>query len=169
MNNAKKINEIIIRQVREADLEAVVAVEATCFPSAEAASKRAIATRIEAFKTHFFVATYKDEVIGFINGAVINEERIYDELFEEARLHNPLGHYQAIYSLAVHPAYGHCGIGSLLMQQMITKGKDDQRKGVILTCKETLLPFYERFGYKNLGVSASVHGGAVWYDMLLTI
>ena len=27
--------------------------------------------------------------------------------------------------------------------------------------------FYEQFGYKSLGVSASVHGGAVWYDMIL--
>ena len=26
---------------------------------------------------------------------------------------------------------------------------------------------YEKFGYRNLGVSASVHGGAVWYDMIL--
>ena len=25
----------------------------------------------------------------------------------------------------------------------------------------------EKFGYKNLGVSKSVHGGAVWYDMIL--
>ena len=38
---------------------------------------------------------------------------------------------------------------------------------MILTCKEGLIPFYEAFGYRNLGVSASVHGGAMWYDMVL--
>ena len=25
----------------------------------------------------------------------------------------------------------------------------------------------KKFGYKNMGVSESVHGGAVWYDMIL--
>ena len=38
---------------------------------------------------------------------------------------------------------------------------------MILTCKDRLIPYYEKFGYRNLGVSASVHGGAVWYDMIL--
>lgn len=163
------INDIIIREVEMTDLEAVAAVEAMCFPPAEAASKASIETRIAAFKQHFFVAVYEDEVIGFINGAVINEEKIYDELFEKASLHNPQGYYQAIYSLAVHPTYGRCGVGHLLMQTMIKKSEQDGRKGVILTCKDKLLPFYEQFGYENLGVSASVHGGAVWYDMLLNI
>ena len=36
-----------------------------------------------------------------------------------------------------------------------------------MTCKDRLIGFYERFGYKNLGLSQSVHGGAVWYDMIL--
>ena len=25
----------------------------------------------------------------------------------------------------------------------------------------------KKFGYKNKGISKSVHGGAVWYDMIL--
>ena len=37
----------------------------------------------------------------------------------------------------------------------------------ILTCKEKLIGFYEKFGYVNLGISDSKHGGAVWYDMIL--
>ena len=45
--------------------------------------------------------------------------------------------------------------------------KQSGRKGLILTCKEGLIGFYEQFGYKNMGISASVHGGAVWYDMIL--
>ena len=40
-------------------------------------------------------------------------------------------------------------------------------RGMILTCKAALIPYYERFGYRNKGISASVHGGAVWYDMVL--
>ena len=34
-------------------------------------------------------------------------------------------------------------------------------------CKQALIHYYEKFGYRLLGLSASQHGGAVWYDMLL--
>ena len=56
---------------------------------------------------------------------------------------------------------------SLLMEHMIGDARAKGRKGLILTCKDRLIHYYEKFGYKNMGVSASVHGGAVWYDMLL--
>lgn len=41
------------------------------------------------------------------------------------------------------------------------------RKGCILTCKDKLLHYYEKFGFKNCGISQSMHGGAIWYDMRL--
>ena len=53
------------------------------------------------------------------------------------------------------------------MEHMIGDARAKGRKGLILTCKDRLIHYYEKFGYKNMGVSASVHGGAVWYDMLL--
>lgn len=42
------------------------------------------------------------------------------------------------------------------------------RAGVVLTCKERLIPYYERFGFRNEGLSASTHGGETWYQMRLT-
>ena len=50
---------------------------------------------------------------------------------------------------------------------MIEDAKNKGRKGLILTCKDRLIHYYAKFGYKNLGISESVHGGAVWYDMIL--
>ena len=38
---------------------------------------------------------------------------------------------------------------------------------MILTCKKHLIDFYSGFGFVNCGISKSVHGGAVWYDMEL--
>ena len=57
----------------------------------------------------------------------------------------------------------------LLMEHMIGDARAKGRRGSILTCKDRLIHYYEKFGYKNMGVSASVHGGAVWYDMLFGI
>ena len=156
-----------IRPVEKTDLDAVTAVEAICFPAAEAATRESFEQRIAAFPECFFVAEYEGNIIGFINGCVTDERTIRDEMFEDSSLHNPNGCYQSIFGLDVIPEYQRQGIAAELMSHLIADAKDKGRKGLILTCKDRLIHYYAKFGYKNLGVSASVHGGAVWYDMLL--
>jgi hypothetical protein len=39
---------------------------------------------------------------------------------------------------------------------------------VVLACKEDKVPYYEKFGFVNEGLSGSRHGGATWYQMRLT-
>ena len=40
--------------------------------------------------------------------------------------------------------------------------------GVVLTCKDRLIHYYEKFGFVNEGLTAkSTHGGAEWYQMRL--
>ena len=53
------------------------------------------------------------------------------------------------------------------MERAIQQAKAQGRAGLVLTCKERLLPYYARFGFVNEGVSSSAHGGAVWYQMRL--
>ena len=69
--------------------------------------------------------------------------------------------------LDVVPELRNQGLAARLMRQLIAEAKEKERKGLILTCKDRLIKYYERFGYRNLGISRSVHGGAVWYDMIL--
>lgn len=38
---------------------------------------------------------------------------------------------------------------------------------MILTCKDHLIHYYQKFGFVHQGVSVSCHGGAKWNDMLL--
>lgn len=159
---------IKIRQVNMGDLDAVTKVEEICFPSEEAASLESLKKRIETFPESFFVAeTSPGAIIGFVNGCVINDTVIQDALFKDAKLHNPKGVYQSIFGLDVIPGYRNHGIAAQLMNYIIETSKAAGRKGVVLTCKERLIHYYEKFGYKNMGVSESVHGGAVWYDMIL--
>ena len=159
---------IKIRQVNMRDLDAVTKVEEICFPSEEAASLESLKKRIETFPESFFVAeTAPGEIIGFVNGCVINDTVIQDVFFKDAALHNPQGAYQSIFGLDVIPGYRNHGIAAQLMNHIIETSKAAGRKGVILTCKRRLIHYYEKFGYKNMGVSESVHGGAVWYDMIL--
>lgn len=160
---------IKIRQAVTEDLDAITKVEASCFPEAEAATKISLEERIKTFSESFFVAEVDEKIIGFVNGCVINGTVIYDQLYENTKLHNQNGDYQTIFGLDVVSEYRNQGIAAQLMNYMIEASKVAGRKGVILTCKERLIHYYSKFGYKNMGVSESVHGGAKWYDMTLLI
>lgn len=159
--------DISIRQVMPEDLEAVARVEKICFPEAEAASRDSFSQRIAAFPESFFVAEKGGEVVGFINGCAADGRIIRDEMFEDTGFHKADGAYQCIFGLDVLPEYQHMGLATRLMRHMIEDARSKGRRGLALTCKDRLIGFYEGFGYKNLGVSESVHGGAVWYDMIL--
>ncbi|PHV72374.1 GNAT family N-acetyltransferase [Sporanaerobium hydrogeniformans] len=156
-----------IRSVTAQDIDTITQIEALCFPIAEAASFATFKERIETFPDCFFVAEYQGKMIGFINGCCTQDKTISDKLFESASSHDPKGIYQAIFGLDVLPEYRRQGVAALLMQHMIAAAKTRGCKGVILTCKKQLIPYYSKFGYTNQGLSHSVHGGATWYDMIL--
>lgn len=155
-----------IRQAVWTDLGAIARVEAECFPGAEAADEAQFAGRLKAFGEHFRVLEAEGGIAGFINGMVTDERAIRDEMFADASLHREDGAYQSVFGLAVLPQYRKRGYGARLMKALIEASEREGRKGCILTCKEGLIPYYEKFGYRCLGRSLSAHGGAVWYDML---
>ncbi len=157
-----------IRTAQMSDLDAVTEIEAACFPAAEAASRQSMASRLAAFPAHFYIAEQNGTPIGFVNGSVGNSTVIEDEMYENAALHNPHGAWQMVFGLDVLPAHRHTGVAHALMQRLIEDARVQGRAGVVLTCKEHLIGFYEQFGFCCKGTSASVHGGAIWYDMRLT-
>lgn len=159
--------DITIRRASIEDLYAVAKVETSCFPETEAATRVSLEQRIKIFPESFFVAEIEGKIIGFINGCIINETVIYDELYKDSTLHIPDGDYQTIFGLDVIEDYRKQGIAAQLMNYMIEVSKVAGRKGIILTCKEKLIHYYTKFGYINKGLSESVHGGADWYNMIL--
>ena len=149
------------------DLDQAAQVELNCIPAAEAADRAALNARLEAFGESFLVAEADGRIIGFINGAVTDEKTIADKMFAAISLHDPEGVFESLYGLDLIEEYRHMGVASRLMEAMIETAGKQGRKGIILTCKDRLIGYYEKFGYVNMGVSKSVHGGAVWYDMVL--
>lgn len=150
------------------DLDAITALEIACFPPAEAAKREAFAERISAFPNHFWLLLDNGELIGMINGMVTNTPKLTDEMYEDATLHDENGAWQMIFGVETLPEYRRKGCAARIMQRVIEDAKQQGRKGLVLTCKGELIPFYEQFGFVSEGVSASVHGGAVWNDMRLT-
>lgn len=62
---------MIIRQVEEKDLNQLITLENKGFTSEEAASKDAFITRINTIPDTFIIAQENEEIIGYVNGPVI--------------------------------------------------------------------------------------------------
>lgn len=158
--------EYNIRTACPADAVAVAALEAACFPPTEAAALACFQQRIAQFPTRFFLACCGGEIIGMVNGCRSDRARIDDAMFATGG-HKPDGCNQMIFGLAVASAYRCNGVGAALLRHMIATSHTLGLRRVVLTCKAEKLAYYARFGFRNCGVSASRHGGAEWYDMVL--
>ena len=90
---------------------------------------------------------------------------ITDDLYDEGSDYNDSGENLLIYGLAVHPVYRHQGIARSLMSAFIEAARQAGKTHISLTCKESLITFYESLGYTNHGVSESVKGNVTSYDM----
>lgn len=157
-------SDFTIRNVRPGDLAAVTALEAAAFPPAEAATEAAFRYRIAAFPERFFVAEADGKIIGLVNGCASNLEELDDSLYEPQG-HEPDGKNQMVFGLAVDEACRRRGIGAALLNALCSFASETGMRAVLLTCKREKLAYYERLGFSCRGVSRSVHGGAVWYDM----
>lgn len=158
-----------IRVAKREEINEIIEIEKNCFPDSEAASSQELKDRYQTFSENFFVAFKDDKIIGYIAGACTNQPLLPDELYHDVSLHVPNGDYQTVFSLAVLPAYQHEGVGRKLLEYIIEVSKKRGKAGVVLTCKDHLIDFYQGSGFQCLGRSLSHHGGAIWNDMLLMI
>ena len=155
-----------IRHATKHDISAISEVEAKCFPPSEAASEKAFTGRIENYGNHFWLMYENDKLIAFVDGFVTDESDLTDEMFADATMHNESGAWQMIFGVNTLPEYRNNGYASELLRRAIDEAKEQGRKGVVLTCKDKLLPFYARLGFVDEGITdKSTHGNAVWHQM----
>ena len=157
-----------IRTATIKDLPALAAAEAACFPPAEAASEEALSARLAVYPGHFWLLEDRGSLVSFVDGPVTGEPVLRDEMYADASCHREDGAWQMIFGVGTLPAYRRQGCAGRLLERVIADARAQGRRGCVLTCKETLARYYEGFGFRNEGRSASVHGGAVWYDMRIT-
>ena len=152
-----------------ADLAAVAAVEGACFPAAEAATEKDFAARLAVYPNHFWLLEEDDgTLVSFVNGLGTDEPLLRDAMYAAASLHNEHGAWQMVFGVNTLPQYRRQGLAGQVLERVIADARAQGRKGCVLTCKDKLIHYYEKFGFQNEGVSASTHGGVVWYDMRLT-
>jgi predicted N-acetyltransferase YhbS len=158
-----------IRHATEEDVAAIAAVEAECFPSTEAASAAELAERVACYGNHFWLMLDDGKLVAFVDGFTTDEPDLADEMYARADMHDEAGAWQMIFGVNTIPAYRRHGLAGKLIERAIDDARRQGRKGLVLTCKDRLVPYYAKFGFADEGVSeASTHGGAVWHQMRLT-
>lgn len=157
--------KIIIRHAVLQDLEMISELEKDCFPESEAASEKDLYHRIQVFPENFWLMEQNGRIISMINGMAVDVPNLLDKMYQNADMHNENGAWQMLFSMVTHPDFQNKGYAGRLMNCVIRDSLKSNRKGIVLTCKEKLIGFYEKFGFVNEGVSCSEHGNVVWYQM----
>lgn len=175
---------MFVRHATLDDLDALASVEAACFPPKEAADIESLANRIERFPQHFWLLVNPDSsagdtcfparledgmLVSFINGMTTDERDLHDDMYSCADMHDERGAWQMLFGVETAPVYQHRGCAAYLMRRVILDTAIAHRSGIVLTCKERLVGFYESFGFIDEGVSPSNHGNALWHQMRLTL
>ena len=159
-----------LRHASVADLDALAAIEAASYPKAEGASRNSIRARLEYFPDCFWLLeNERGQILSFINGMLTRQADLVDDMYDHPSLHETAGAWLMIFSVVTHPGHRGKGYAAQVMEQVIRDMSAQDRRGIVLTCKESLLPFYTRFGFVNEGLSTSTHGDVSWYQMRLTL
>ncbi|MGT2771661.1 GNAT family N-acetyltransferase [Streptococcus marimammalium] len=156
---------MFIRKVEITDLDAISQIEMDNFGEGIATSKEAIRERIQLIADSFLIAEIDGQLAGYIEGPVIDSMDLSDDLFQAVSSNPISGGIQAITSLSIVKNYQKQGIGTLLLASFKDIVVKNQRDGILLTCKEELIPYYEMNGFRIEGISQSQLGGEKWHKM----
>lgn len=167
-NHSKEGMVVNIRYATMADLDDIASVESECFPVLEAATKEEFEQRIKYYGNHFWLMFDDDKLIAFVDGFVTDEADLTDDMYENASMHNENGAWQMIFGVNTLPDYRRCGCAKELIKKAILDARKQNRKGLVLTCKESLVPYYSKFGFVDEGITdKSTHGNVLWHQMRL--
>ena len=76
---------------------------------------------------------------------------------------------QMIFGVNTLPEYRRHGYAGQLLRRAVADARQQGRRGLVLTCKERLLPYYAKFGFQDEGVTdKSTHGNVAWHQMRLS-
>lgn len=154
-----------LRNVQVKDLPFLVAIERENFEPAEQISEEVLAEYVSQESETCLIIGENETVLGFILARPTDVHYVTDSIFYKQESTVRKKDYLAIASLAVTRSAQGQGLGTLLLAALKEVAVVGCFKGISLTCKESLLGYYEMNHFEDLGVSESKFGGAIWMDM----
>lgn len=156
--------ELKIRKAQAADLDQIAEIERESFPPEEAASREKYAWRLANYPDYFILGESEKKIVGVICMIPMAAPVISDDIFEMERL--PMGTVCAVLSVMTAAPNRGQGVAGQMLEAAIDIARKQGMTSMALTCKDHLIHYYSKFGFEKQGLSASVHGGAAWYDMV---
>jgi GNAT superfamily N-acetyltransferase len=163
------MQDVLIRQVTASDLDACYFIEHQCFLPAEAATKETIHRRIKLFPEGFLIAARDGQTIGFLNSGGTDQDDLSDQTLKSMANHTPNADNLVVFAIAVLPDHQRQGIAGLLLERIIEYARQTRKKKVMLICKNYLIAYYKKRGFRYEGPSQATHGGFEWHEMHLNL
>ena len=114
----------------------------------------------------FLIAEIDGTVAGYIEGPVIAERYLTDDLFHKVAPNVSQGGYIAVTSLSISKDFKGQGVGTSLIAAFKDLAIAQKRQGISLTCHDYLITYYEMNVFIDEGESKSNHGDSIWYNMV---
>ncbi|KEJ92318.1 GNAT family N-acetyltransferase [Synergistes jonesii] len=164
--------EIKVRRAYDVDVARIAEIEKGAFPPEEALSADRLRWCFHAFPEGFAVAeaagggaVEAGEIVAAMVCRPTALRRITDEIYETKEL--PKGDTFAIMTFIVEPGLQRQKLGERTISAALELFRRNGVKNFSLACKDHLIKFYGRHGFKLAGRSELKLGGALWYDMYL--
>ncbi len=167
MSDTHSLERFEFRNIKQDEAEEAAEIEKICFPPNEACSEQHMKDRVAGIADLFLVAIDKEngKMAGFLNGLATDEEILKDEFFTDASFHNPEGKNIMLLGLDVLPEYRRQGLARELVRRYLAREWVKGRQEIILTCLESKVAMYEKFGFRDKGIAQSTWGGEEWHEM----
>ena len=105
----------------------------------------------------FLIAEIDGVVAGYIEGPVIAERYLTDDLFHKVAPNASQGGFIAVTSLSISKDFKGQGIGTALIAALKDLAIAQKRQGIILTFHDYLIAYYETVSYTHLDVYKRQH------------
>jgi ribosomal protein S18 acetylase RimI-like enzyme len=153
------------------EVRQAVEIEQICFPPNEACSEANMRARVAKAAELFLVAVDREtgKIAGFLNGLATDESVFRDEFFTDAELYEPEGKNIMLLGLDVLPEYRLQGLARALVKEYARRELKKGREMLLLTCLQTKVEMYQKFGFEDRGIANSTWGGEEWHEMIYKI
>lgn len=147
------------------DYGAIVAIEMMGV-KLQAGTPAVIQERIAKQNDTFLVARDDQRVVGVIIGAVSKDEFIHDEEYQRVAENEKTGGNQLVLGIAQAANHSDQELSNKLLAALEKVARAASRETMSLLALEKDIPFYEKNGFQQAGVSDVKQGGNTWYNMV---
>ena len=154
-----------IRYLQATDFAEVCQIEQENFIPEEQIAVEILADYCQTATISLAIAD-EDQLAAYLLVKSLPTATFTDKIYTEIGSLTEAGRYLGVASLSVATRYQGQGLGTLLLASLKEVAVEQGLEGIVLTCHEELVAYYEKNGFEEVGLSASTFAGQEWSEML---